>query len=425
MRHIFAIVMLLGGFSSSVSGQTSQDNPLREMRDALRGLRDALKDRPATKESEPPSGPTVGKEQQKSPSLEAEAGQAPSVVGTSPIHQCDILAAHPDDPRKGSAGVTMPIMEKSPSNAINACVAAMDTYPNEPRYQYQLARAYYARNRDDPRIRVNAWIAAQNRYPAAAHLMALLHIQGTGAAEKDYGLARQYLQAARELGMEVVAAKVLADLDALENKQKKEEEATQNRRIAAEKNRRDAAQQAVNQRITAQLPEAERKGIDFAKSNALKWNLSQTKDEMTGKSSSKASSTQSNSRHSAQVQVSCENSRLTISATLPAGAVPLELERSARLVWGKAEAIFIPAHKGRKRLNDMAVEDATFMTGKFQNVFELEAFDSERTYVKGYDSGPGYVLIWAYLAEFSTNAGPLVIKVPMYDASVQAVWSKC
>lgn len=427
MRRVLAIWILLGCFSPY--GQAAPEIPLPEMRDAFRGLRDALVDRPAATASERQSNPEEGAGPQNLPFLLAQAGDAAGAVGAAPVHQCDLVAAYPDDPRKRSAGVSMAVMEKAPEVALDACLGAHAASPAEPRFEYQLARAYYAREKTDPRIRFHTNNAARKRYPAAVHLMGMLHMLGVGGAERDLGLARTHLQAAKELGMEVAASRALQDLDAIEKRQQQETAGAENRRLAAEaaeKSRKESAQQALKEKLAAQLLDAERKGIEFAKSSALKWSLSQKKDELSGQISATATSTQSNSRHSAQIQVSCAKGTLSVVATLPAGVVPLELKEVTRLnAFANAESSFVPAHTGRRRLNDLEVEDATILTGKFRNVFDLASLKVPGSHIEEYVPGSGRVPVWAYLAEFSTNAGPLVIKVPLYEASVRAVWAKC
>ena len=55
------------------------------------------------------------------------------------VHECDWLAAQPLDPDKTADGVDMNWID--PDKAIQACEAAVATYPDLPRFRYQLARA--------------------------------------------------------------------------------------------------------------------------------------------------------------------------------------------------------------------------------------------------------------------------------------------
>lgn len=56
------------------------------------------------------------------------------------VTECDRLTAHPSDPERVSEGVTQDAMDKSA--AIEACLEALANDPDNPRLNYQLARAY-------------------------------------------------------------------------------------------------------------------------------------------------------------------------------------------------------------------------------------------------------------------------------------------
>jgi tetratricopeptide (TPR) repeat protein len=62
-----------------------------------------------------------------------------SPAQASEVTLCDRLAAHPDDPRKLTPGVSETAMDKPA--AVSACRAAVKADPDNPRLNYQLARA--------------------------------------------------------------------------------------------------------------------------------------------------------------------------------------------------------------------------------------------------------------------------------------------
>lgn len=61
---------------------------------------------------------------------------------------CDRLAANPNDLRRPASvpGADFDIVRANAQEAVAACQAAADRYPGEPRYRYQLARAYQKLN---------------------------------------------------------------------------------------------------------------------------------------------------------------------------------------------------------------------------------------------------------------------------------------
>lgn len=60
---------------------------------------------------------------------------------------CDRLAANPTDIRRKAEGATFDILRGQADPAIEACTKAVQQYPTETRYQYQLARAYQFRDK--------------------------------------------------------------------------------------------------------------------------------------------------------------------------------------------------------------------------------------------------------------------------------------
>ena len=80
---------------------------------------------------------------------------------------CDRLAANPTDPMKPASvmGATADVLKANAEQAIEACAAAAEKLPQEPRYRYQLARAVQISdpNKALPTLRA----LMSERYPAA------------------------------------------------------------------------------------------------------------------------------------------------------------------------------------------------------------------------------------------------------------------
>ena len=107
-------------------------------------------------------------------------------------HECDRLAAHPDDPDRMAKGVAM--TEIVPRRALVACESAVTEYPGEPRFHYQLGRSLAASGRHEEAV------AACQRAADMGHRMALYNLglaysEGQGVTA-DHEQARTYLQLA-------------------------------------------------------------------------------------------------------------------------------------------------------------------------------------------------------------------------------------
>ena len=62
------------------------------------------------------------------------------IRGLGETQECDLLAANPNDPARSVAGIRFGLIELE--RAIAACEAAVARFPKNPRFKYQLARAY-------------------------------------------------------------------------------------------------------------------------------------------------------------------------------------------------------------------------------------------------------------------------------------------
>ena len=92
--------------------------------------------------------------------LVAGAGPAPFARAQGvPLHRCDELAANPLDPDHKGAGVAAENLQGGP--ARDACTEAVSQYPNELRFQFQLAR-------DRKSTRLNSSHIQKSRMPSSA-----------------------------------------------------------------------------------------------------------------------------------------------------------------------------------------------------------------------------------------------------------------
>lgn len=57
-----------------------------------------------------------------------------------PVHRCDELAAHPNDPNKAADGIPFPNI--NPEEALAECADAVEAFTAIPRFEYQLGRVY-------------------------------------------------------------------------------------------------------------------------------------------------------------------------------------------------------------------------------------------------------------------------------------------
>lgn len=109
---------------------------------------------------------------------------------------CDQLAANPSDPRRGrdSDGVSHEVLKFQADEAINACEMAAQQYPNELRFQYQLARALSIRDR--PRAQQIQRKLVRLGYPAAYDNLGWLII----SEQKNFSKAVELFRAGTRLG---------------------------------------------------------------------------------------------------------------------------------------------------------------------------------------------------------------------------------
>ncbi|MEM9600150.1 MAG: hypothetical protein AAF926_03930 [Pseudomonadota bacterium] len=119
------------------------------------------------------------------------------------VTECDRLATHPSDPEAVlSEGVTRDEMDKH--SAIEACHAALESDPDNPRLNYQLARAYgYSGLHEQGDLYRERAVKAG--YPQSLFVVGYIRIEGWDGRTPDpcYGgeLVRRSAQAGRFAGL--------------------------------------------------------------------------------------------------------------------------------------------------------------------------------------------------------------------------------
>jgi TPR repeat protein len=108
-------------------------------------------------------------------------------------HDCDRLAAHPDDPSKVGAG--QPWETLDPELAIPACELALETSPDQLRYHFQLGRASHKAKRYQ-QARANYRFAAERGYIAAQLNLGRMHDDGLGVPVDHEAAVAWYRKAA-------------------------------------------------------------------------------------------------------------------------------------------------------------------------------------------------------------------------------------
>jgi len=121
---------------------------------------------------------------------------------SSAITDCDRLAGHPSDPNGVTAGVSRAQMDKPA--AIAACERAVRDDAENPRLNYQLARAYGYSGRHEEAMPYRQ-VALRAGYPQSLFVMGYILVTGWSGIEPDpcYGgeLIRRSAAAGRYAGL--------------------------------------------------------------------------------------------------------------------------------------------------------------------------------------------------------------------------------
>lgn len=121
-------------------------------------------------------------------------------VGHRPLaheqHACDDAAAHPADLKRKTTGIESEA-DIVPDSAITACQLAVKTFPDEPRFHFQLGRGFLA-GRKFEEANAEFEVAAAHGYsPALFYLgQAALDYYWTSHDNEDAEIAREYFEAA-------------------------------------------------------------------------------------------------------------------------------------------------------------------------------------------------------------------------------------
>ena len=114
----------------------------------------------------------------------------------APPHACDALAANTLDPDRVGPGVETRSIDVR--RALPACEAAVDLFPSELRFQFQLGRVYRRAGRYDEAL---VWYraAAEAGYAGAQNSLGVMYSRGEGMAE-DCDLAAYWIGLAAAQG---------------------------------------------------------------------------------------------------------------------------------------------------------------------------------------------------------------------------------
>lgn len=140
---------------------------------------------------------TVPQNPQSVPSDNAAVQLRQKSISGAPRTTCDDLAANPTDRRKlnNIQGASFGVLKLQATQAIAACETAAAEFPNELRFQYQLARALEHKDKD----RLRAFGLHQNlvrlRYPAAFDNLGWMYFRD----QKDPNTAVRYFRMGVEL----------------------------------------------------------------------------------------------------------------------------------------------------------------------------------------------------------------------------------
>lgn len=111
-----------------------------------------------------------------------------------PVQLCDRIAGHPEDELRKAKGVHLELM--AAERGRKACRQALRSYPDEPRFIYQMGRSHAASGNYDE---AKEWIkrAADLGYPMAATHMGELYYEGLGYRRNPRMAARWFLKATK------------------------------------------------------------------------------------------------------------------------------------------------------------------------------------------------------------------------------------
>ena len=117
------------------------------------------------------------------------------VAQEAPEQLCDTLAANPLDDTRKAPGVETADIKGEPARA--ACQDAIARFPEEARFQFQLARALRALNLNEDAV---FWYrkSAERGYAGAQNSLGVMYMQGLGVKADCGEAVRWYAKAAAQ-----------------------------------------------------------------------------------------------------------------------------------------------------------------------------------------------------------------------------------
>jgi hypothetical protein len=158
------------------------------------------------------------------------------------------------------------------------------------------------------------------------------------------------------------------------------------------------------------IEEAHEKGILYANKSGGPWSISGQYNEMTDTTDYKVHSQQSNENGAlAEVSGFCEDTGVTFTATLTSKDPdrPITFRRVGDGV------------VGQRRVNDDQATNWAFSAREWSNRFQIVTLSFE------HDDPISAETTWRILATFETSMGPIMIRVPTFDESIQRMIVEC
>lgn len=386
------------------------------------------------------------------------------------LTDCDEYAASDlDNQRKGKG---IPFNKVDPKLAILACTEAVQKYPITTRFQYQLGRAY-ASNKDYTKALDHYRKASDGGYVIAWAALGFMYENGQGVA-KDVAQAVAWYRKAADQGTAYGQASLGVMYQNGRGVPQDDAQAVAWFRKAADQGNalgqanlgfmyqngrgvpKDNAQAVVWYRKAADQGNAFAKsvlaGIEYAKTSGTNWKLTRKKDEMADKLDVKVMSLQKNENGAqAEVEGFCEKNEVIFSALIvdPKGEPTLMFPGRTLLANGELDGEGVPT---RYRVNDDNPYDALVPALGYKNKFQLAIFTKPANTAKqsltgdpkvdqflgmlsvmpravmrigGSNIFPNLDSTWRVMVEIKTSLGPIVVKIPMRDSSIQEMVEAC
>jgi tetratricopeptide (TPR) repeat protein len=164
-----------------------------------------------TSSASSPSSTSIGSAAPHSPippTSSSSANEARSSVSSvttmDEVRQCDMLAAHPDDPEKPPEIKGVPDDDIQFADAATHCQNAARMTPDDPRLKFQLARAYLGQQKNEEAIDLLLEAAEAGHGGATAYLGDIA-LYGAGGLDSDPEAAKTLYLRAAEFGFKPAA----------------------------------------------------------------------------------------------------------------------------------------------------------------------------------------------------------------------------